>query len=189
VGDDGLIECLICFGHGIDALLLPCQVGQRSPPRAPAPIRARFRLMHASSAHAGLCAEGLGRKRLVLLLGGERGWFLLLEEVVRSCWKKRVVTHGRRRQHSGLCSGCAEAVLRRNPPLCPICRMYVSEVIRFVQDEPPPAAAGASAVATSDAAAAADAAASLSTAGGCSGVLRAWLSRLSLAAARGWARV
>ena len=64
------MECLICFGEGIDALLLPCQ-------------------------------------------------------------------------HSGLCSACAEAVLRKNPALCPICRMCVSEVIRFEHDSTAAAAGSA----------------------------------------------
>lgn len=104
MNEDGAMECLICFGVGIDALLLPCQ-------------------------------------------------------------------------HSGLCSVCAEAVLRRNPPLCPMCRMYVSEVIRFVHDPTAEATLTASTTAavsvgvtaassiTTDSAAAADAPAS-STGGG-----------------------
>ena len=76
-----VMECVICFGEGIDALLLPCQ-------------------------------------------------------------------------HSGLCSVCAEAVLRRNPALCPICRMCVSEVIRFEQSAASPAPLASAAAAAAAAAAA-----------------------------------
>uniref|UniRef100_A0A7S0EIT8 RING-type domain-containing protein n=1 Tax=Hanusia phi TaxID=3032 RepID=A0A7S0EIT8_9CRYP len=60
--EEGVKECLICFGRGIDTVLLPCQ-------------------------------------------------------------------------HSGLCVACAESVLRRSPSLCPICRMEVYEVLRFVGEE------------------------------------------------------
>ncbi|EKX46276.1 hypothetical protein GUITHDRAFT_152449 [Guillardia theta CCMP2712] len=60
--EEGVKECLICFGRGIDTILLPCQ-------------------------------------------------------------------------HSGLCVSCAESVLRRSPSLCPICRMEVCEVLRFVGEE------------------------------------------------------